>query len=259
VGSGPGSSPVGWTSLGSVPATQGATASGISLPIDIPDIPLTVGQVTGVAVKFTGVGPRYFGTGTPALSVYSDANLSLTTGDVRTIPFTTGGSFFSSRALVGSLTYTLAAPPTVYCTAKLTSNGCTPAIAFSGTPSATAGSGFVVSASNVRNNKNGLLVYGNSGASALPFQGGTMCVNPPTRRAPYQNSYGSHPTLPPDCTGTYSIDMNAFAVGALGGTPTPWLATPGSVINCQWWGRDPGFAVPDASMLTDGLEYTVGI
>lgn len=105
VGSGPGSSPAGWNSLGVANATQGGTSSGISLDIDIPDIALTSGQVTGVALLFTGAGPRYFGTGTPPYSVYSDANLMLTTGDARSAPFTTGGSFFSSRALVGSVTY----------------------------------------------------------------------------------------------------------------------------------------------------------
>ncbi|MBL9031573.1 MAG: hypothetical protein JNM80_07675 [Phycisphaerae bacterium] len=114
VGSGPGSSPAGWASLGTAPATQGATASGVSLDIDIPDITVNPGGIVGVAVRFSTVGPRYFGTGTPPLSIYQDANLRLTTGDVRSAPFTTTGSFFSSRALVGALTYTVGAPATCY-------------------------------------------------------------------------------------------------------------------------------------------------
>lgn len=105
VGSGPGSSPAGWTSLGTAPATQGPVASGVSLPIDIPDIALVGGQLTGVAILFTGAGPRYFGTGTPPYGTYSDANLTLVTGDARSVPFTTGGTFFTSRELVGSVTY----------------------------------------------------------------------------------------------------------------------------------------------------------
>lgn len=106
VGQGPGSSPAGWTSLGVVQATQGSAGStGVSLPVDIPDIVLTQGQTTGVALLFTVAGPRYYGAGTPAYSVFSDANLTLTTGDARSAPFTTGGSFFASRALVGSVTY----------------------------------------------------------------------------------------------------------------------------------------------------------
>ncbi len=105
VGSGAGSSPAGWTSLGTALATQGPVASQVSLDIDIPDINLTSGQVTGVALLFSGAGPRYFGTGTPPYSVFSDSDLMLTTGDGRSAPFTTTGSFFTSRALVGSITY----------------------------------------------------------------------------------------------------------------------------------------------------------
>jgi hypothetical protein len=105
VGTGPGSSTAGWTSLGTAPATQGPVGSGVSLPIDIPDISVMQGQITGVALQFATVGPRYFGTGTPPLSVFQDGNLQLTTGDSRSVPFTTGGTFFTSRALVGELTY----------------------------------------------------------------------------------------------------------------------------------------------------------
>jgi hypothetical protein len=91
-----------------VAATQGVTASGISLPIDIPDIVLPSGQLTGVAVVFTGAGPRYL-NGT-VYSVFSDTNLTLTTGDARTAPFTTTGSFFTPRVLTGSLTYVTTTP-----------------------------------------------------------------------------------------------------------------------------------------------------
>lgn len=111
VASGPGSSPAGWTSLGIVNVTQGPVTSGVSLPFTIPSIPLTVGQTTGVALVFQGAGPRYFGTGTPPLQTFTDGTLTLVTGDARSIPFTTGGSFFSSRGLVGEIRY-IPAPST---------------------------------------------------------------------------------------------------------------------------------------------------
>ncbi|MDL1892866.1 T9SS type A sorting domain-containing protein, partial [Sphingobacteriales bacterium CHB3] len=107
VGSGPGSSTAGWTSVGTVPVTQGPVGSGISLLFSTPPIVVTPGDTVGVAMRFLTIGPRYFGTGTPPLEIYSDANLKLVTGDVRSAPFTTTGSFFSSRALVGEIHYAL--------------------------------------------------------------------------------------------------------------------------------------------------------
>lgn len=105
VGSGPGSSTAGWTSLGTVPAVQGTTASGISLIFSIPPIMVPANDTVGVAIRFNTVGPRYFGTGSPPLEVYTDANLKLITGDGRSAPFTPTGSFFSSRALTGVVRY----------------------------------------------------------------------------------------------------------------------------------------------------------
>jgi len=146
---------------------------------------------------------------------------------------------------------------TVYCTAKLNSLGCLPAIGSSGAPSATAPNGFTVTGNNIRNNKNGLLFYGVNGRAALPFQGGFLCVQSQIRRTPAVNSGGT-PAPANDCTGVFSLDMNAFARGTLGGTPLAALSVSGTLVNCQWWGRDPGFPPPNNSTLSDGLEYTVG-
>lgn len=106
VGSGPGSSSAGWTSIGTAAATQGGTANGISNLIDIPDIAVGAGQTVGVAVLFRVVGPRYV-TGTTGYVDYSDANLTLRTGDVRSVPFGTTGSFFTPRLFTGYVEYTV--------------------------------------------------------------------------------------------------------------------------------------------------------
>jgi hypothetical protein len=111
VTTGPGSSLAGWTSLGTAPATQGPALNGISQTINIPDIAVPASGTVGVAVLFTGAGPRYLGTGTPPYSNFDDGALHLTTGDGRSQPFTTGGSWFASRALTGSLTYTAVPEP----------------------------------------------------------------------------------------------------------------------------------------------------
>ncbi len=143
-----------------------------------------------------------------------------------------------------------------YCTAKQNSVGCTPQIFGVGTPSATSGSGFTVSAVNEINNKPGLLLYTDAGQAALPFSGGTLCIAPPIKRSVSLNSNGTPP--PSNCTGVYSIDMNSFAVGGLGGGPAPFLVIPSAVVCAQFWGRDNGFSAPDNTSLSNGLLYTVG-
>ena len=151
----------------------------------------------------------------------------------------------------------LGAQTTVYCTAKTNALGCVPTIGATGSPSASAGSGFIVSGTNVRNNKNGLLFYGVSGRASIPFQGGTLCVASQIKRTGSVNSGGT-PLPANDCTGVYAFDMNAFALSSGPPIPLPALSVQGTVVNCQFWGRDPGFPAPNNTTLTDGLEYTVG-
>ncbi len=146
--------------------------------------------------------------------------------------------------------------PTNYCAAKINSLGCTPAITSIGAPSATAGSGFAIEGTNVRNNKPGLLLYTKAGRTATPFGGGTLCLHTPLRRSVALTSGGS-PAPSNDCSGVYSIDMNLFAIGALGGTPAGYLTIVGTLVDTQFWGRDSGYAFPNNVTLTAGLEFSV--
>ena len=58
--------------------------------------------------------------------------------------------------------------PTTFCAAKLNSLGCTPSISSSGTPKFSNTSGFTITATNVINNKPGLLLYGAAGGASTP-------------------------------------------------------------------------------------------
>ena len=152
-------------------------------------------------------------------------------------------------------------PTSNYCVGKINSQGCTPAVSATGFAHATAGSGpFIVQSVNERFNKPHLLLY-SQGQQAIAFFGGTLCVGGGTginavRRTQTMTVGGVLST--PDCSGSYTIDMNAFAHGALGGSPQAYLLIQGTVVNCQIWGRDPGFPAGTNASLSDGLTYTVG-
>lgn len=150
----------------------------------------------------------------------------------------------------------LGAPPQLHCAGKTNSLGCTPNIGWSGFPSASLVAGFVIRAVNLRNQKPGILLYSDGGRAATPFSGGFLCMNGPIRRVTGLNSGGT--SLPNnDCSGIFAVDMNSFAVGGLGGNPAGFLIVPGTLVNTQFWGRDPGFVPPFNTQLSDAVEYTV--
>ena len=139
-------------------------------------------------------------------------------------------------------------PPVVYCTAKMNSLGCTPAIGYTGSPSLTDPNPFDINAVNIINSKPGILFYGYSPA-AIPFQGGFLCVQPPIKRTPPQSSGGNPP--PPDCSGTYHYDMNARIQSGV----DPALQVLGVKVYAQYWSRDP--QDPHTTNLSDALEFEI--
>jgi hypothetical protein len=146
--------------------------------------------------------------------------------------------------------------PETYCSSMVTADGCTPSISSLGLPSATAASGFDVIASNVPTNRNSMLFYGLSGRQEKAFLGGTLCILPPKKRTPLTNSGMSNPADP--CSGSLTLDMNAFADGTAGGNPDPALSLVGQRVNAQFWGRDPANG-PFHVFLSDAIEYVVGL
>jgi hypothetical protein len=143
--------------------------------------------------------------------------------------------------------------PKAYCTAGTTTHGCTPSISASGTPSASASSGFTISVASVEGWKQGLVFYGieNVGFTPQPWAQSTsfLCVKAPTQRTPPQFSGGTFG----QCDGSLSIDWCAFVAANPGALGAPFSA--GARVFAQGWFRDP--PSPKSTMLSDGLAFTV--
>lgn len=138
-------------------------------------------------------------------------------------------------------------PPFVYCTAKLNSQLCLPAIGYTGLPKMSSGTPFVITAAQIVNNKQGLLFYG-YGANAAPFQGGTMCVQQPVKRTPVQNSGGSGAGS--NCTGSFAFNMTAYINSGI----DPALVV-GQQVNCEYWSRDP--QDPFTTNVTNAVQFVI--
>jgi hypothetical protein len=156
----------------------------------------------------------------------------------------------------------------IFCTAKTALVCGAPAIQDSGASSASAASGFTLSAGPARSCRSGILLYNTAQLGAgIPFQGGTLCVEAMgLRRAGPMNSMGTPGNA--FCDGRFALDMNAFAqnlwvvpdcAGAPAGLPpnvaAGYLATPGQAVFTQIWGRD---SVATGSFLSNGVQYVVG-
>jgi hypothetical protein len=138
--------------------------------------------------------------------------------------------------------------PGSYCSAKPNSQACTPAVGWSSLPSLTGTDDYVVSATNVINNKNAVFMWSQI-PSSTPFMGGTLCVDQATATVTgVQSSAGNPP--PDDCSGTLSFAFNQAYMTTSG-------LTPGSFVFGQWLYRDP--ANPDGTGygLTDAVFFEI--
>jgi hypothetical protein len=135
-----------------------------------------------------------------------------------------------------------------YCTSKTNSLNCLPVITGSGTPSAGRNTApFILATDQALPGKAGLLFYGIFGPNAAPFQGGHLCVLPPTKRTPLQTSTA---TGSPPCTGVFSINFNAHIQSG-----TDPELNYGRHIWAQWWTRDSG--VPSGTSLSNGGTFVI--
>ena len=136
--------------------------------------------------------------------------------------------------------------PQTFCASKTNSDGCLPSMFGLGTPSATAGAGFTVGASQVTAGDIGLLFYSKSGPAAVPFLGGTLCLAGGVTRTPGANSGGAGA-----CGGALAFDFNAWAASG----QDPALVA-GQPVWGQFWFRDPPASAGIG--LTNGLAFQLG-
>jgi hypothetical protein len=137
--------------------------------------------------------------------------------------------------------------PRTYCTGKLNSANCVPAMGWTGVPTLTSGANdFHIRATNVINNRSGLFFWGTS-PNAGPFLGGTLCVSQPVVRTGVQSSGGS-PTGINCNTGAYDYHFTqAYAAQNNIQLGTDYYG--------QYWMRDPQNLDGTGAALSNGLHF----
>ncbi len=158
------------------------------------------------------------------------------------------------QTLTSPAAYVPCVPPVVsYCTAGTSASGCRATLSASGVPSASALTGFTITVSGVEGAKTGVLLVGAGGRQSAPWGGGTsfQCVLPPISRTGLVTVSGT----PGACDGTHDLDLNAV-----------WCSTcplavqnpsPGTVMQAQFWYRDPLNSFASPTSLSDAVEFTV--
>ncbi|MBL8802890.1 MAG: hypothetical protein JNN27_12880 [Planctomycetes bacterium] len=140
--------------------------------------------------------------------------------------------------------------PVAYCTAGTTTNGCIPSISGTGTPSASAGSGFSLNVANVEGAKQGLFFYSVSGRTVALWNGNSfLCIKAPTQRFGNQVSGGTANL----CNGSFTADWNLYISNAPLAQGQPFIGC--ETVQAQAWFRDP--PAGKSTNLSNALEFYV--
>jgi hypothetical protein len=141
--------------------------------------------------------------------------------------------------------------PFAYCTAGVSTGGCTPLVAWSGTASASSATPFAILVAPIDGQRNGLLFYGLDAASPPnPWGAGSssfLCVKAPTQRTPLQSSGGTAGA----CDGSLALDWNAFLASNGAALGSPFAAF--DRVRAQAWFRDP--AAVKGTNLSNALDF----
>lgn len=142
-------------------------------------------------------------------------------------------------------------PPTGYCTSGASANGCTAQISASGSPSASASSGFTISVTGIEGQKLGLIFYGIAGSSASPWgqRSSFKCVASPVQRTPLQYAGGTQGS----CDGVMTLDWNQFIANRPNALGNPFVGGETLWVQCVY--RDP--PAPPTTSMSDALVFSV--
>ena len=197
----------------------------------------------GEPVKVTGLASD---GATITCTVPSNAG----SGDVLVRAGALTGGVGLSNAMAIDLGPSCALPPVSYCTAGTTASGCNALLSTVGTPSASAPSGFTVSAGGVEGAKDGLFFFGTNGRQAASWGSGTsfQCVVPPVIRGGLLLGTGTNGL----CDGALSQDLNALWTAKPAKNPGP-----GALVQAQLWFRDPFNTSNQTTSLSDAIEFSV--
>lgn len=128
-------------------------------------------------------------------------------------------------------------PPTTFCTAGTSSNGCVASITATAQPSATLSTNCVIVVSGAEGQRAGVMFYGvnNAGFAPVPWGASTsfLCVKSPVQRTPAQSTGG----VAAQCNGSLTLNWNAFHFNHPGALGAPWAV--GDSVWVQAWYRDP--------------------
>jgi hypothetical protein len=142
-------------------------------------------------------------------------------------------------------------PQVIYCTAGTSAIGCTPRIGAKGFASQTKASGFDLFALELPGGADGMFFIGTNGRQANTWGSGTsyQCVVPPVARGGLQQGFGR----PGGCDNDIWQDWNALWCPTC---PKP-AKNPGagSIVQAQFWYRDPQNTSNMTTSLTDAIEF----
>jgi hypothetical protein len=120
-----------------------------------------------------------------------------------------GSGYGSLDGLAFAGSGSFCAPPVAYCTPSTSGNGCVAQVASSGTPSASATSGFQISVSGLEGQRSTLFFYSTNGQLIQQWAIGSssyLCVRAPTQRTFSASSGGTAG----QCNGAHQLDWLAF-------------------------------------------------